>query len=131
MHKQERPQDRQPQQEEESPVRWFENQLKLLLATCFVQALHLCIEQLRPILESAVFDILPKDRASQPRSLFTSKKESVDSVLSILNNYLLELQSNFVGFGLVKQFFEQVFGFMDAVLFDALLLQKVPRPPPP
>ena len=115
----------EPRTFEDSPVQWFEQQLKILLGTTYAQMIHMCIDQLRPMIESAAFDIFPKIRASgnvnQP-----PKKETMESVIGILNNFLLELQSNFVGFGIVKQFFEQVFSFINAILFDALLLQKVP-----
>ncbi len=53
-----------------------------------------------------------------------SKGVNMMSVLSILNYFLYVLQSNFIDFAIVRQFFEHTFTFIDAFLFDILLLRK-------
>ena len=132
-------------------VDWFDEQLRMILATAYAQLLNnICNTEFKKTLEGAIFSKSKKTSAAsspsrQPRStknnnntttpLKTSssgvpggKSEDdvhMDKVVATLSDYLSELQMNFIHFGLITQFFMQVFRFIDAVLFDILLLRKV------
>ena len=132
-------------------VDWFDGQLRMILATAYAQLLNnICNTEFKKTLEGAIFSKSKKTSAASspsppPRSskknnttttpLTTSssgvpggKSEDdahMDRVVATLSDYLSELQMNFIHFGLITQFFMQVFRFIDAVLFDILLLRKV------
>eukprot|EP01087_Luapelamoeba_hula_P019988 TRINITY_DN671_c2_g1_i4.p1 TRINITY_DN671_c2_g1~~TRINITY_DN671_c2_g1_i4.p1 ORF type:complete len:2510 (-),score=661.45 TRINITY_DN671_c2_g1_i4:15-7070(-) len=98
-------------------VVWFESQIKVLLGSCYAQMLsNICNSDLKKSVEIAVFSHKKRDSdAFDPE---------MERVLNILNDYMLEFQSNFIHFGLSNQFFQQVFRFIDSVLFNVLLLRK-------
>ena len=131
-----------------SSVLWFEEHIQILLGTTYSQLLFniCCNADFKRTLENAIFSSRGSRKNTTPRNLNNTNSsnsllntsttnlasllqeesnEHLDKILSILSDYLSELQSNFVYFGLINQFFQQIFRFIDSVLFNMLLLRKV------
>jgi len=127
-------------------VLWFEQQVDILLGTTYAQLLHnVCNAQLKKTLELAIFSSKSSKKNPTPRTgapapakgggsginsstssgNLEETNEHLEKIISVLTDYLSEMQSNFVYFGLINQFFQQIFRFIDSVLFNVLLLRKV------